>query len=242
MKRKTLFILILLVSAVLIFYFNLSAQYDSVSISLNIDANETPEDVERVVGILDQRNITSTLFVTEKFAVKNPELVEETSKNHEVACRGLTGTNTLPKANATEKEQIIIRCKEEVERITGESVEGFRAPSHNIDKESFEIVEKHYSYDATLFENYEWFYPEPSLPEAETSTLFFYPFTDTVGLSYLELGFFYFDLVKLEKSRKVSLTFHPSTLKEYDLEFSQLMDFYIDRGVEFKTASEFAEV
>ncbi len=89
---------------------------------------------QRILSMLDTHDVKGTFFVLGWVADRHPELVKEIANlGHEVACHGYAHQR------ATTQDfdaffQDITRAKQLLEDLTGESVDGYRAPSFSINE------------------------------------------------------------------------------------------------------------
>lgn len=80
-------------------------------------------------NLLAKYDIRATLFTTANFAKKYPKLIKELSKDHEIACHGYSHSDNYGDENLFFK---ITKAKEELEKIVGKKIIGFRAPRFQI--------------------------------------------------------------------------------------------------------------
>jgi len=101
--------------------------------------------LERVLAVLEAHGATSTLFCTARFAQRYPSLIRAAAERHEIASHGW--------AHSTFATEDLRRSREELERISGAPVTGFRMPRMApVDKP--ELVKAGYGYNAS--ENPTW--------------------------------------------------------------------------------------
>ena len=103
-----------------------------------------------ILDLLDKYNIKATFFITGYFAEKEPEQVKQIKeRGHEIACHGC---NHFYRGNKNfDIKQDIIKAKEILEKITGKSIDGFRAPQMQYSEKLIEILsDLNFKYDSSL--------------------------------------------------------------------------------------------
>ena len=100
------------------------------------------EATRRVLKLLAEHRIRSTVFVLGWVAEREPELVREIAAGgHEIACHGYG--HVLPmKLTPMQFRDDVLRAKKILEQIAGQEVVGYRAPSFSIDHERLAILEE----------------------------------------------------------------------------------------------------
>ncbi len=112
------------------------------------------ESTQRILRLLDKREIQATFFVLGFVADKHPELVREIdSQGHEIASHGYWHR----RVDSLSKEQFrddLRRSRETLEAIVGKPVTAFRAPSFSITEQAFwaldVLVEEGFTVDSSL--------------------------------------------------------------------------------------------
>ena len=125
--------------------------------------------VHCVLGLLDEYGISATFFILGEMATLFPELVKEIhEKGHEIACHGLTHTDTTILDRRSFHSQVAI-AKQILEDLIGEEVIGFRAPNLVLTPWIFdEICAIGFKYDSSIcpsrkiFGKYEGFSSAPN--------------------------------------------------------------------------------
>jgi polysaccharide deacetylase family protein (PEP-CTERM system associated) len=111
--------------------------------------------VARLLELLRAHDARATFFVLGWVAERNPALVESIQRGgHEIASHGWDHRR-VTRQSPNQFRASIRRSKELLERLTGEEVVGFRAPSFSITaghEWALDIlVEEGYAYDSSLF-------------------------------------------------------------------------------------------
>jgi polysaccharide deacetylase family protein (PEP-CTERM system associated) len=95
----------------------------------------------RVLRLLADHDVRSTFFVLGWVAEREPDLVREIAQQgHEIACHGYGHVLPMQLTPAQFRDDVV-RAKELLERIAGQEVVGYRAPSFSIDRERLAILE-----------------------------------------------------------------------------------------------------
>ncbi|MCG3204783.1 MAG: hypothetical protein KCHDKBKB_01500 [Elusimicrobia bacterium] len=136
-------------------YFMVSAVEDKISKS---DWVNFPSRVEAntrlVLDLLRQANVRGTFFTVGWVAEHHPTVVRMiVEQGHELGCHGYTHELVYRQSRDQFREDIR-RSKQILEDVSGQKVQGYRAPSFSITKESFwafEILEEiGFEYDSSL--------------------------------------------------------------------------------------------
>jgi peptidoglycan-N-acetylglucosamine deacetylase len=120
------------------------------------DENDLIVEMTRpLIDILDENGTKATFFVLGKVAEKYPDLIKEIhEKGHEIASHAYSH-RTLYDLGKSGLEQEIKKSKCLLEKITGERLDGFRAPTFSLDnstKWALDILDNSgFSYDSSLF-------------------------------------------------------------------------------------------
>ncbi len=85
------------------------------------------EGLDNLLSLLDKYNVKATFFTTAIFAKKYPLLLKQISKKHEISCHGYEHSDSYVK-----NIQKIQSAKNEIEKIIGKKIKGFRAPRFEI--------------------------------------------------------------------------------------------------------------
>lgn len=114
--------------------------------------------IDYILEQLEKRQIKATFFILGWVAQKSPELVQKiASKGHEIASHGFSHT-PIDLMDAKSFEEDLVKSLEILERLSGQKVKGFRAPSFSITKKTawaLDILNKHQlKYDSSVFVTY----------------------------------------------------------------------------------------
>jgi polysaccharide deacetylase family protein (PEP-CTERM system associated) len=113
------------------------------------------ENTTRILELLDRDSVKATFFILGWVAERRPGLVQEIHRRgHEVACHGY-GHELVYNIGPKKFRADIKRSKKLLEDICGAQVNGYRAPSYSITKDSlwaFDIlIEEGFLYDSSIF-------------------------------------------------------------------------------------------
>jgi polysaccharide deacetylase family protein (PEP-CTERM system associated) len=113
------------------------------------------DNTRRLLALLDEAGIRSTMFVLGKLAEKFPDVVREIdAAGHEVASHGY-GHVEIFKQSRDEFAQDVARSKDQLEQIVGKPVRGYRAPDFSIVRDSLwaleVLAEQGFEYDSSIF-------------------------------------------------------------------------------------------
>jgi peptidoglycan/xylan/chitin deacetylase (PgdA/CDA1 family) len=227
MKRITLLAWILILGAVIgsIIYF--AEPVEEVLLSFDVDNSTTAEELAYIASFLEERDAVATFFVTGYFAMAHEELLRNLSETHEIACRGMTGSR-MPELNQTRMEWEILTCKQLVENITNTTLVGFRAPQALTDERVLLFLqEEGFLYDASSFENLEWFSPPPTIASIPLSSWGVVPL-----VFYRPLGDMGYFLMTWDKDEEMVFGFSPKHVNAHRGAFEYLLESY-DEDVKF---------
>ena len=112
-------------------------------------------NTERVLDILDAHSLKGTFFVLGWVAKRHPELVQRMQANgHEVACHGYAHKR-ITAMTPEEFRQDIDRARKFLQDISGQAVEGYRAPSYTITPRTLwaldVLIDAGFTYDSSIF-------------------------------------------------------------------------------------------
>jgi polysaccharide deacetylase family protein (PEP-CTERM system associated) len=113
------------------------------------------ENTTRILDLFERNSVKATFFILGWVAERRPRLVQEIRRRgHEVACHGY-GHKLVYNIGPEKFRDDIRKSKKLLEDICGIRVNGYRAPSYSITKDSlwaFDIlVEEGFLYDSSIF-------------------------------------------------------------------------------------------
>lgn len=110
------------------------------------------KNTHKLLSILDRYSTKATFFVLGWVAEKVPQLVLEIHNGgHEIACHG-HGHELIYNQTPDEFRKDIQRAKLFLERLIGEEIWGYRAPSFSVSEWAIDILkEEGFKYDSSLF-------------------------------------------------------------------------------------------
>tara|TARA_B100001750_G_scaffold248344_1_gene278604 strand:+ start:236 stop:1054 length:819 start_codon:yes stop_codon:yes gene_type:complete len=111
-------------------------------------------NTEFILKLFDKYNVSATFFTLGYIADKHPELIEKiVSDGHEIASHSYYHCD-IRNMNKDDFEQDLKKSLESLEKISGEKINGFRAPFFSIDKNNlwvFDVLKKYLKYDSSIF-------------------------------------------------------------------------------------------
>lgn len=148
------------------------------------------ENVDRLLDLFDETSAKGTFFVLGCVAQTHPQIVRRiAAAGHEIASHGMTHTMITELTPAQMREEVR-DSRRLLEDLSGTRVEGYRAPSYTVSRDTrwaLEIlIETGYTYDSSIFpiRGRRYGYPDgPSLPTrlaTDTSEIAEFPLT-TLG-------------------------------------------------------------
>jgi polysaccharide deacetylase family protein (PEP-CTERM system associated) len=125
-------------------------------------------NTERVLSLLDEADVKGTFFVLGWVAERYPALVPRiAAQGHEIASHGYLHQRVALQDRATYRDDIR-RSKQLLEDQLGAAVNGYRAPSYSITRQTDwafdELLEAGYRYDSSIFPMQHDFYGIPDWP------------------------------------------------------------------------------
>ncbi|MGH7263770.1 MAG: XrtA system polysaccharide deacetylase [Candidatus Rokuibacteriota bacterium] len=126
------------------------------------------DSVERVLGLLDTREVRATFFVLGEVAIAHPALVRKIAGNgHEIACHGHRHELVSGQSPA-EFRADVRQAKDVLEDLTGEPVLGYRAPNFSIGRAqrwAYDVLlEEGFRYDSSTYPILHDRYGDPGAP------------------------------------------------------------------------------
>ena len=127
---------------------------------LRKDDTKTFEGIKKLKEILDifkKYKIKSTLFVTGDVLQKFPDLVDNWSKNHEIACHGFYHI-PLYEISTLERKKQLEDFSQIYEDLLSKKPKGFRAVQHTIDDTQIKLlIDSGFIYDSSVIPRYIFF-------------------------------------------------------------------------------------
>ena len=141
----------------------------------------------KMLDIFEKNSVTATFFFLGWIAKKHPALVQETiRRGHEIASHGYAH-KLIYNQTQFEFEEDIYKAKSILENITGQQINGYRAPGFSIIPETewaFDILAKNgIKYDSSVFPakrfygHYDKFNKEPTLVTTDNGDIIEFPQT-----------------------------------------------------------------
>lgn len=123
------------------------------------------QGVYRILDLLDKWSIRATFFVPGWIAERYPEVVGEVARRgHEIGMHGYLHER-VDQLTEGEVEETVARGKEALWRVVGERAFGYRSPSWEMTRETFDVLIRHgVSYDSSMM-GYDHPYWVGDLPE-----------------------------------------------------------------------------
>jgi peptidoglycan/xylan/chitin deacetylase (PgdA/CDA1 family) len=238
-RRKTeiltgTFLLLLFIILILRLSYNGPAAQKTL-LSFDVEPVDGEESVTELVELLRSENINATFFVTGEYAEQNPDIVKK-MRGFEVACHGWSH-KPFTKMNDSAKKSELLRCKDVVERLTGQEIIGFRAPYNRIDGSTLDILEETgFAYDASMIRGLGLIFPnvdERKIGEIPISSIFALPLEDVIWLHYLRLDSAYFYILAHKTTEFESYLFHPHHIAKQKEQLKTLIKYLKDENVTF---------
>jgi len=113
------------------------------------------DNTQKLLAIFEQFDVRGTFFVLGWVAQRHPQLVRDiAARGHEIACHGFSH-RLVYEQSPKEFYEETLRAKHLLEDITGAGVDGYRAASYSIVRESLWaldiLVELGFAYDSSIF-------------------------------------------------------------------------------------------
>ncbi len=218
-------------------YFQVSAFENSVDRSTwDSLPHRVSQNTHKILDIFDELSLKSTFFVLGWVAERYPDIVKRMAQEgHEVCCHGY-GHARITSLSPQNFKEDVTRSRKLLQDISGQAVEGYRAPSYTITKQTLwaldVLIEAGFQYDSSIFPIHHDVYGIPgaqrfphiiirehgSLKEFPPSTMAFsflgkqltLPFSGGGYLRLLPVSLMSAGFNRLEKSGHAStLYFHP---------------------------------
>jgi polysaccharide deacetylase family protein (PEP-CTERM system associated) len=113
------------------------------------------KNTDRILGLLEQRNVRATFFVLGWVAERCPDLVKRIDAlGHEIGCHGYAH-KAIYDGTYEDFEHDLRRAKTVIEDITGRPLKSYRAPSFSITSKTTwalgVLAEEGFEYDSSVF-------------------------------------------------------------------------------------------
>ena len=113
------------------------------------------ENTQKIIRILAERNVKATFFILGWIAERFPEMVEQLAdEGHEIATHGYAHEMVYRQTQAAFEEDLL-KSIEVLERLSGKTVIGYRAPTYSIIEDSFWaldiLIRNNLRYDSSIF-------------------------------------------------------------------------------------------
>lgn len=137
-------------------YYQVAAFFDKVKAS-EWDSHESrvQANTQKILNMFDRYNHKATFFILGWVAERHPDIVKDIySKGHEVACHGYSHQLIYNQSPELFKEETV-KAKKILEEIIQQPVNGYRAASYSITKNSLWaldiLAEAGFTYDSSIF-------------------------------------------------------------------------------------------
>ncbi|MFQ5686364.1 MAG: XrtA system polysaccharide deacetylase [Candidatus Scalindua sp.] len=113
------------------------------------------KNIEKILSLFSEYNISATFFVLGWIAERNPEIVRRIAESgHEIASHGYSHVR-ITQQTPKEFQEDIVKTKNILENICGIQVKGYRAASFSIDSENHwahaELEQAEYQYSSSIY-------------------------------------------------------------------------------------------
>ncbi len=113
-----------------------------ILINLQVDAENTGEHLFKVLGELERRGYTTTVYVTGSFAKDNGLTVQDIQeKGHDIAFHGWTTGEKLETMNLSSQKELLTSSKKMVENYSEDDVEGFRPQYYSQNEDTYTVLD-----------------------------------------------------------------------------------------------------
>jgi peptidoglycan-N-acetylglucosamine deacetylase len=143
-----------------------------------------------ILELFEKYDVTATFFTLGYIAEKFPQLIEKIcSSGHEIASHGYSHLD-FRKISKSDFESDLIKSIQILEKTSNEKIRGFRAPFFSVNSKNtwvFDILEKHVTYDSSIFPVRTPLYGIPSAPRFIYKMDFRNPFEESNSGNLLEI-------------------------------------------------------
>lgn len=120
----------------------------------SVDVERDLGNIDKILSILQNYGAAATLFVTGDLLQKYPDKFRKLAFSYEIACHSFTH-RFWDNLSREEREKELDDFIDLYRNIFNEKPQGFRSPSHIIDKGALEILEeKEFLYDSSMVPHY----------------------------------------------------------------------------------------
>ncbi len=137
-------------------YFQVSAFEKSIARSdWDNMQHRVSENTHKILDIFGEYSLKSTFFTLGWVAERYPDIVKRiANEGHELCCHGY-GHERITTLTPKEFKADITRARKLLQDISGQPVEGYRAPSYTITKQTLwaldALIEAGFTYDSSIF-------------------------------------------------------------------------------------------
>jgi len=186
-----------------------AADNENVMITINVPMDTTPEELEKVLGVLEKTNASATFFVPGNY--NHTSLIPN---NHEISCY----TNSESRLAQLKGENL----SREILNCIGV---GFRAPNMDVGNASYQLIREHFAYDSSVYHRYTWFWQEPKgLEQVPITSVLMLPLDSSLSINVI--GDFFFTLARKSQQENVVIALTVQDLQEHMLYFEFLIRHY----------------
>ncbi|MFC1691798.1 polysaccharide deacetylase family protein [Nanoarchaeota archaeon] len=205
-----------------------------VLLSFDTEHVDSEESINSVLEVLKENDVKATFFIMTNMTSKKINVIEKIhDKGHELACHTHNHPD-MKKITKEEKEKELDLCIKIIQDISGINPTGFRAPYHEIDSETFEVLkEKDFKYDASLIKGHLNLFVRESIPEIKVTATFGLPIEDYFYLYVVNMPNLYTFLQKHKKGKTLSLLYHPRFIGANPEILDEVIKYHKNNGAEF---------
>ncbi len=137
-------------------YFQVSAFENSIDrATWDSLPHRVSQNTHKILDIFDELSLKSTFFVLGWVAERYPDIVKRMAQEgHEVCCHGYGHARITSLSPESFKEDVT-RSRKLLQDISGQAVEGYRAPSYTITQQTLwaldVLIEAGFQYDSSIF-------------------------------------------------------------------------------------------
>ncbi len=205
------------------------------------------EGTKKIIKLLEGEGIKATFFVTASFALKYPKLINEIGREHEIGCHGYSHREEYEKIDDENAYKLIKKSKNELEKITGKEIIGFRAPRMKLINSQI-IKKAGFKYDASLLPacipgRYSDFFKPRKMHTKNGLVIIPTSVTPILKIPLIWYGFRNFGLLYAKSCTRISsinnsyasMYFHP-------WEFMDLEKYYMSKAIKKNTGEKMEDM